>query len=649
MINRAKAVWQFITSPDYSRTVSILALLVVVLAIPLTVFIAQQQQEIRQRAEGERIYCGGDGQPGIGVPVGTCQPDANGCTATKFTRYVLTTDANGDGVIDPSDSSGDQRLCDYVCAEPKTCSGAPTATPPPAAALPPTGELSINPSSGGVGTEFTLRGRVTASSTDSSNPSYLITKVEIWVTERADSVKGTPDRAPATCPGAKSEIWCNIETKWVSSHDVPVEKKWTAPAPGDYLFIINGISSNGVWCTGNPLPPTRWADCSGSTGKTDMAEVIISAAQVNACGKTCTLANNGVINQPSQPSQCTEANKYFYVQTEGWPQGQCSTACLTCPANTKPADNQCGCVPVPTVTSVPTGVQICNRNCLKFTEGTGIKNEDQCSAFDQYIKENSYDDATKTCSFECLSIPDAGTINKRKGQNGCGYEQIRVPTTTAPPCIGCNGDGPGHEVPAPTTPPGVPAPTSPPAGALTKLLFDLILPGATKDKRIVAQIFTTAPTPTPTPTTTPDTTPTPTPTPTPLPNQIDQDLAGTAKRGPGGNHTGTVDVANTIASGTYDIKIKADKYLRKLIKDVQITQSTTTRISQITLVLGDINGDNKLDIQDYNILIDCFGTNTSQACGNNKDFADLDDNGRVEGVDYNLFLRSMAKGVLQGD
>ncbi|MDP3726933.1 MAG: hypothetical protein Q8Q96_01290, partial [bacterium] len=51
MGNPVKRLWQFITSPDYSRTVSVLALLVVVLAIPLTVFIAQKQQEIRQRAQ----------------------------------------------------------------------------------------------------------------------------------------------------------------------------------------------------------------------------------------------------------------------------------------------------------------------------------------------------------------------------------------------------------------------------------------------------------------------------------------------------------------------------------------------------------------------------------------------------------------------
>lgn len=43
-------LWEFIVLPTHSRTLSILSFLAILLAIPLTVFIAQQQQEIRQRA-----------------------------------------------------------------------------------------------------------------------------------------------------------------------------------------------------------------------------------------------------------------------------------------------------------------------------------------------------------------------------------------------------------------------------------------------------------------------------------------------------------------------------------------------------------------------------------------------------------------------
>ncbi|MBI3092641.1 MAG: hypothetical protein HYZ02_00170 [Candidatus Levybacteria bacterium] len=51
MKNSLPRLWEFIVSLTHSRTLSLLAFLVILAAIPLTVFIAQQQQEIRQRAE----------------------------------------------------------------------------------------------------------------------------------------------------------------------------------------------------------------------------------------------------------------------------------------------------------------------------------------------------------------------------------------------------------------------------------------------------------------------------------------------------------------------------------------------------------------------------------------------------------------------
>ncbi len=69
---------------------------------------------------------------------------------------------------------------------------------------------------------------------------------------------------------------------------------------------------------------------------------------------------------------------------------------------------------------------------------------------------------------------------------------------------------------------------------------------------------------------------------------------------------------------------------------------------------GDITGDNQIDIQDYNILVDCYGSKaTSQNCQNDKtqlkqkfpnlpaDYlpGDVNDNGIVDGIDYNTLLR----------
>lgn len=52
-------IFDFIGNPSHSRTISILALLIIALAIPLTVNIAQKQQELRQHAGGGSCPQGG--------------------------------------------------------------------------------------------------------------------------------------------------------------------------------------------------------------------------------------------------------------------------------------------------------------------------------------------------------------------------------------------------------------------------------------------------------------------------------------------------------------------------------------------------------------------------------------------------------------
>lgn len=597
MGNRLKAVWYFITSPNYSRTVGILALLVVVLAIPLTVFIAQKQQEIRQRAAQAQ-----------------CNQAYDGVTFSTQDQSVK------DNFIA---TYGDQAEAQWIQQHNNELyQKAPKATD---------GQTLYDQTCEIISYFYSA---------------YGTNAPQQWANQH-NGTGGSPGECNAEEKTYTAAQCAFNDKNWFAADGQTRDTGWVdGPTVNVSCGVGKKLQNKGKYCDSNG----KKRFIGSATCVTDSS--CPAAPQVTTCGHNCALTNQDQGGKTA-PSQCTEANTYFYVQTEGWPQGQCSTACLPCPAGTRPATDKCSCVAVPTLIPAPKPVQLCGFDCKSFLTGS-IENEEQCTNENYYIGKLSYDYNTQKCDFRCTQIPDYGTINRKKA-NGCGYEAISKP---APPSGDSGGDGGGGgAAPAPGAPgaPGAPAPTTPPTEALTKLLFDLILPGGTKDKRIVAQIFTTTPatpTPSPTPTTSPDTTPapTPTPTPTPIPNQLGQDLAGTVTRSSGGNHTGTVDIPNTIASGTYDIKVKADKYLRKLIKDVQTTQNTTTRISQITLVLGDINGDNKLDIQDYNILIDCFGANaSSQACGNNKDFADLDDNGRVDGVDYNLFLRSMAKGVLQGD
>lgn len=99
--------------------------------------------------------------------------------------------------------------------------------------------------------------------------------------------------------------------------------------------------------------------------------------------------------------------------------------------------------------------------------------------------------------------------------------------------------------------------------------------------------------------------------------------------------------------GNYIFKIKLDKYLRRQMPGfTQITsnnQSITLPALELALVAGDITNDNRIDIQDYNMLINCFLNKADTgSCSGNKNNADLNENGVVDEFDYNVLIRSFS-------
>lgn len=99
-----------------------------------------------------------------------------------------------------------------------------------------------------------------------------------------------------------------------------------------------------------------------------------------------------------------------------------------------------------------------------------------------------------------------------------------------------------------------------------------------------------------------------------------------------------------LSQGTYVVKIKTERYLQKEFSQLlTLSSSKTYSLASISLIAGDINGDNQLNILDYNILIGCF-SDLQQAVSctpTNKILADLNDDGNVNQFDYNLFLREI--------
>lgn len=111
-----------------------------------------------------------------------------------------------------------------------------------------------------------------------------------------------------------------------------------------------------------------------------------------------------------------------------------------------------------------------------------------------------------------------------------------------------------------------------------------------------------------------------------------------------GNFSGKVDLGSQFNTGIYTVKIKTDQFLRGLVNGIQtITKGQTANLASLTLVSGDVNNDNQINIVDYNIIVGCYSDLLPPVSCNdiNNVRADLTDDGNVNQFDYNLFIREL--------
>lgn len=110
--------------------------------------------------------------------------------------------------------------------------------------------------------------------------------------------------------------------------------------------------------------------------------------------------------------------------------------------------------------------------------------------------------------------------------------------------------------------------------------------------------------------------------------------------------TQPLDLGTTIPTGDYQVFVKIDGYLRRQVlapsgQTFRLTQGQTNSLPQIALIPGDIAPIyNQLDAIDYNGLRDCYGstsTSIKSSCANFA-LADLNDDGKVDGIDINILL-----------
>lgn len=113
-----------------------------------------------------------------------------------------------------------------------------------------------------------------------------------------------------------------------------------------------------------------------------------------------------------------------------------------------------------------------------------------------------------------------------------------------------------------------------------------------------------------------------------------------------GSYKGTLIADKVITSGPYTMRVTVDRHLTRLVPGIQtLSPNVATEIKNIQVVTGDITRDNRLDIRDYNLLLDCYSDLLeAPACDDpqKKKDSDINDDGKVEQFDYNLFLRELS-------
>ncbi|HSA84163.1 MAG TPA: dockerin type I domain-containing protein [Patescibacteria group bacterium] len=111
-----------------------------------------------------------------------------------------------------------------------------------------------------------------------------------------------------------------------------------------------------------------------------------------------------------------------------------------------------------------------------------------------------------------------------------------------------------------------------------------------------------------------------------------------------GNFTGTISAETTLPEGDYIFKLKTESFLTKRIPGFTHTLPLTqVTLPTITLVAGDVNGDNLINILDYNSIMGCYSDFEPPANCNETmaKLTDLNDDGHVNQIDYNLFIREI--------
>lgn len=123
-------------------------------------------------------------------------------------------------------------------------------------------------------------------------------------------------------------------------------------------------------------------------------------------------------------------------------------------------------------------------------------------------------------------------------------------------------------------------------------------------------------------------------------NNLVASVPGTLVYG-GLNFVGLVNLGENITQGSYTLKVRLGNTLWRRIPGILVLAPDTTRDTQnVRLVSAELDGNNMLDLIDYQIFLSCFNKETTPCTTEKSIFADINDDGVIDQLDYNILLIS---------
>ncbi|MDW8103990.1 MAG: dockerin type I domain-containing protein, partial [Armatimonadota bacterium] len=96
-----------------------------------------------------------------------------------------------------------------------------------------------------------------------------------------------------------------------------------------------------------------------------------------------------------------------------------------------------------------------------------------------------------------------------------------------------------------------------------------------------------------------------------------------------------------VEAGTYDLAFKASHWLRKVVAGVVVTGAADVTGVDVSLVNGDVNGDNEVSLLDFGAFVAAFGSSPGNTEWNPD--ADLNGDEEVNLLDFGVLVRSFGE------